>query len=286
MCSWLLDLITIHYTFCLVITGTAILGITCGLLGTFSLLRGQSLFGDAMSHATLPGVACAFLLTLNKSAAVLMLGGAVSATLAAFVLLYAQRSTRLKLDTLLGTLLSVFFGCGLIGMTMIQKLPLPHQSVLNKFIFGSASTLLPQDVYLMASVSAFVIACLAVTWKSLTIITFDAAYAHTTGYTPTMIDTMLTGLLILTIAVGLQTVGVILMSALLIAPAAAARQWTTTVARMAVCSAMLAVCATTSGVYISYIFHNIPTGPTIVVIISLIAFSSLYITPHRILTTQ
>lgn len=273
-----------HYTLFMVIVGTTMLGATCGLLGTFGLLKGHSLFGDALSHAALPGVACAFLLTHSKNPAILMAGGAITGALATICLFIAQRFTRLKLDTLLGTLLSVFFGLGLIGMTVIQKLPLPNQAALNKFIFGSAATLMPQDVYCMAFVCFTVILCLACIWKEVCLATFDTVFAQAAGYRLACIDCMLACLLILLIAVGLQTVGVILMSALLIAPAAAARQWTTQIGSMAACAACIGGVSCLLGACMSYHVEHIPTGPIIVVVVTSIAFVSLCITPSRIKT--
>lgn len=275
-------LLTTHYTLFMVIIGTAILGTTCGLLGTFSVLRGNSLFGDAISHAALPGVACAFLLSASKNPAFLMLGGATSSIIATTIVLIARRYTRLKLDTLLGVSLAVFFGLGLVLMTIVQKLPLPHQSVLNKFIFGSAATLMPHDLYLMSTVSFMVILCVMLLWKELTISTFDASFAQATGYSTLTLDLILTTLLIVVITVGLQTVGVILMSALLIAPAAAARQITTRISSMALCAAGIGACASTLGTTISYNVEHLPTGPTIVVIVTLIACTSLCTSIRRV----
>lgn len=278
------EFFTTHYTLFMVIAGTTILGITCGLLGTFGLLKGHSLFGDAISHAALPGVACAFLLTHSKKPAILMAGGAITGALATLCLLVAQRFTRLKLDTLLGTVLSVFFGLGLIGMTLIQKLPLPNQAGLNKFIFGSAATLMPDDIYSMSLVSFIVIVCLTCTWKEACLVTFDTVFAQASGYHIAGFDCMLACLLILIIAVGLQTVGVILMSALLIAPAAAARQWTTQIRSMAACAACIGGVSCLLGACMSYHVEHIPTGPIIVVVVTSIAFVSLCITPSRIKT--
>lgn len=282
MICFLTEQFALHYTVCMVTIGTSILGITCGLLGTFGLLKGYSLFGDAISHAALPGVACAFLVTHTKDPALLMIGGAITGILATLLLAIAQQFTRLKLDTLLGITLSVFFGIGLIGMTMIQKLPLPNQAALNKFIFGSAATLLPQDIFWMLLVSCIIIMSLICMGKELSLVTFDAVFAQTIGYRIVLLDCMFTILLIMLIAIGLPTVGAILMSALLIAPAAAARQWTTQLHTMALCAACIGGFSSMLGACISSCHEHMPTGPVIVVLVTSIAFVSLCITPYRI----
>lgn len=275
------DLFAQHYTMCMVVMGTTIMGITCGLLGTFGLLKGYSLFGDALSHAALPGVAAAVLLNQSKDSGWLMVGGALTGALALCVVYIAQQFTRLKLDSLLGTLLSVFFGIGLIVMTVIQKLPVSHQAALNTFVLGNAATLMPQDIYCMVVVSLLIVACLCALWKELVLATFDTLFARAVGYRVLFFEGLLACLLIMLIAVGLQTVGVILMSALLIAPAAAARQWTTQIKPMALLAACIGGSSCMLGASISSLSEHMPTGPIIVVIVTSVAFISLCITPYR-----
>lgn len=273
---------TNHYTLCIVMLGVMLLGVTCGLLGTLMFLRGNSLFADAISHAALPGVVAAFLLLHTKNSTLLMLGGVISSGIATLFLSFVRRYSRLKMDTLLGMILSIFFGFGLVLMTVAQKLPLPHQAVLNKYIFGMAATLMPYDIYVIASISFSIIIIVVSAWKEISLVLFDPIFAHTVGYNLALYDCMLLLLLILLIAVGLQTVGVILMSALLIAPAVAARQWTQRITSMAWCASIFGAFASLLGTYISYCVHNLPTGPVIVIIITAIACVSFCITPSRI----
>jgi manganese/zinc/iron transport system permease protein len=276
------EFFSVHYTLCMVIIGTTVLGITCGLLGTFGLLKGYSLCGDAISHAALPGVVGALLVMHTKKQLFLMIGGMITGSLAIFLVYIAQHYTRLKLDTLLGTVLSVFFGLGLIEMTIIQKLPLSHQAIVTTFIFGSAATLMPQDIYYMLLISCIIIMCLICLWKELLLITFDTVFARTVGYRLIVLDGLLMSLLIILIMIGLHTVGAILMSALLIAPAAAARQWTTQVSGMAQGAACVGGISCMLGTCISYYTTHVPTGPIIVVLVTSVAFISLYLAPVRI----
>jgi manganese/zinc/iron transport system permease protein len=265
----------INYTLVITLIGITVLGITSGLIGTFVLLRQQSLLGDAISHASLPGMALAFLATHSKNPLILMFGGAVAGGIATILLRVITEKTPLKKDAALGIILSVFFGIGLVLITVIQKIPIASQSILNKFLFGSVSTLLKSDVYAMCAVSSLVLVVIILFWKEFVLLTFDQPYAHTIGYRVFWLDTLLTSLVVLTIMIGLQTVGVILMSSMLIAPAAAARQWTIRVVPMAVLAMIFAVSANVIGACISSQISQLPTGPTIVVILSIFVLISL-----------
>lgn len=264
-----------------ILMGTAMLGITSGILGVFGVLRQQSLLGDVISHAAFPGIAGAFLLTQSKNLALLMLGGGITGLLGACCVVIITSYSRLKKDTALGIVLSVFFGIGLVLLTHIQKLPLSRQSILNKFLFGNAATLLPEDVYSIALVGCIAIAITILCMKEFVLITFDPLYARVIGYRVIRWDMVLTLLQIVTIVLGLQTVGIVLMSAMLIAPAAAARQWTSRLSSMMIISAFFGALASCMGTMISCSVPRLPTGPVIVVILSGILLCSLLCAPHR-----
>jgi len=269
------------YTLTIVILGTTILGITAGALGVFAFLRQQSLLGDAISHAALPGIACAFLFTHSTSPAVLLFGGAIAGGIGTLFVYLITHKTTLKNDAALGIVLSVFFGLGLILLTMIQKQPIANQAILNKFLFGNAATLLLDDVYVMACVSVGVLSCLVLLWPAFKVLTFDPAYARVLGYPVALLDLVLTSLLVLSIVIGLQTVGVVLMSTMFIAPAAAARQWCSRLGSLVILAACFGACAGIVGSLISSRFDQLPTGPTIVVVISSMVLFSLLCAPHR-----
>jgi manganese/zinc/iron transport system permease protein len=261
--------------------GTTILGITSGVLGVFGMLRQQSLLSDVISHAAFPGIAIAFWMTLSKSLIVLMIGGACAGLLGALSVVIITTYTHLKKDAALGMVLSVFFGIGLVILTHIQKLPISNQSILNKFLFGNAATLLPEDIYLI-----FIVGCgtLAVTFsclKEFILVTFDPLYAKVLGYRIMWWDIAITLLQVITIVIGLQTVGVVLMSTLLIAPAAAARQWTYSLPIMIFLAALFGGTASIMGTIISCAVPRLPTGPVIVVILSSMVTISVLIAPHR-----
>lgn len=271
----------ITYTLQNIVMGTTLLGITSGTLGVFGILRKQSLLGDVISHAAFPGIALAFLVTHSKNPALLMIGGAITGLLGAFCVTIITNYSHIKKDAALGSVLSFFFGLGLVLLTHIQKLPISNQSILNKFLFGNAATLLPEDIYMISIVGSCVLLVIILLYKEFTLVSFDVCYAHIVGYRVTILDMLITVLQVITIVIGLQTVGVILMSTMLIAPAAAARQWTYRLPSMIFLAAFFGAVASISGSMISCSFDRLPTGPIIVIILSGIVLLSILCAPHR-----
>ncbi|WP_287482839.1 iron chelate uptake ABC transporter family permease subunit [Caldilinea sp.] len=269
------------YTLRTVALGAAILGIVSGALGAFAVLRRQSLLGDAISHAALPGIVIAFLLTRSREPVIFLLGALAAGWAATLSIASITRTTRVKDDTALGLVLSVFFGFGLMLLTFAQKLPDARQAGLDKFLFGQAATLLQNDVIAMATVGALALGATLLFWKEFKLLTFDVDYAASLGYPVRTLDVLLTTLLVVAIVIGLQTVGVVLMSAMLVAPAAAARQWTNRLETMVGLSALFGALAGVSGALISSAVEKTPTGPVIVLCISAIVLVSLLFAPAR-----
>jgi manganese/zinc/iron transport system permease protein len=277
----LFNALLFDYTLRTVALGTALLGLLSGTLGAFAFLRRQSLMGDAMSHAALPGVVLIFMLTGLKSPAVLMLGAAVACLLGLAFILGVTRTTRLKEDSALGIVLAVFFGFGLMLLTFLQQSPDARQAGLNHFLFGQAATLLEQDVLLMALVGGVALALLLLFWKELKLLSFDRDFGASLGLPMRALEVLITGLLVVAIVVGLQAVGVVLMSAMIVAPAAAARQWTDKLGFMVALAGCFGALAGVAGTIISGMAEGLSTGPTIVLCISLIALISLLLAPRR-----
>lgn len=269
------------YTLLLVLQGAALLGITAGMLGSFALLRQQSLLGDAISHAALPGIVIMFLCTHSKSPWILLCGGALAGIIGVVSMHYLIARTTLKKDAILGIILSVFFGFGLVLMTIAQKVPTSSQAILNKFLFGNVATLLKEDIMMISAISLLIFAALFLCWKECMSYVFDSTFTHSLGFKTIIIEMLLTILLVLTIVIGLQTVGVVLMSTMLIAPAAAARQWTVTLSHMVLLAGFFGACAAIIGVYASSMIDHMPTGPAIVVAASCIMLFSLMFAPKR-----
>ncbi|MEN9934846.1 MAG: hypothetical protein RLZZ387_1425 [Chloroflexota bacterium] len=278
-----MDLITLlqnllfDYTLRTVALGAALLGVVSGALGAYAVLRRQSMLGDAMSHAALPGIALAFLVTGSKDTAVLMAGAALAAWLGALLALGIARTTRVKDDSALGLSLSVFFGLGLMLLTFVQRQPNANQAGLDKFLFGQAAALLERDVAAMAAFGLPALLLMLLFWKEFKLLSFDPGFAASLGMPVRLLDVLLTSLLVVAIVIGLQTVGVVLMSALIVAPAAAARQWTDRLGVMVGLSALFGAAAGVSGAVLSSVAARLPTGPTIVLCVSgLVLFSLLF----------
>lgn len=270
-----------NHTLLLVLSGAILLGITSGVLGCFALLRQQSLLGDAISHAALPGIVIMFLCTYSTNPWILLCGGALAGVCGVLCMNFVCAHTKLKKDAILGIILSVFFGLGLVLMTVAQKIPVASQAILNKFLFGNIATLLVDDIRLIAVISFTILGVLYVLWKECALYTFDPVLAHMLSFNTKIIESILTILLVLAIVIGLQTVGVVLMSSMLIAPAAAARQWTYKFSHMMILAGFFGGFSAFLGVCASSMVEHLPTGPMIVVIASLIVFFSLICAPKR-----
>ena len=275
------QLVTSDYTLRTITLGTAVLGAICGMLGSFAVLRKQSLLGDAISHAALPGIAVAFLITGAKDTNTLLLGALVSGLLGTFWIRGIIKKTHLKTDTALGLILSLFFGFGMLLLTFIQKQPNANQAGLDKYLFGQAATLVESDVTLMVIVTGVALFVMLLFWKEFKILLFDADYTKTLGFNTRFIDVLITFFIVLAIVLGLQTVGVVLMSAMLLAPAAAARQWTNKLSVMVFLAAIFGAFSGVFGTAISASQNNLSTGPVIVLVAAVFVLISFVFSPGR-----
>ena len=278
--QFLQDLV-FDYTLRTVALGAGILGLISGSLGVFAVLRKQSLMGDAVSHAALPGIALAFLLTGTKAPLGLLLGAAAAGWLGMLIVFALLKTTRLNQDTVLGVVLSVFFGFGLVLLTTIQRFSGANKAGLDKYLFGQAAALLPENVWTMAVVGVVAIGVVMLFWKEFKLISFDPQFAASLGLPIRTLDILLTALIVSSIVVGLQTVGVVLMSAMLIAPAVGARQWTDRLWVMFLVAGLFGLTAGVMGAAWSSSTAKMPTGPVIVLVATGIALFSLFFAPNR-----
>ena len=269
------------YTVRTVALGTAVLGIVSGALGSFALLRKQSLLGDAISHAALPGVVIAFLLTRSKASSVLLLGALIAGWLATLLIMSVIRYTRIKEDSALGLALSIFFGFGLMLLTFTQRLADARQAGLDRFLFGQAAALIERDVITMSVIGIIALAAMFLFWKEFKLLSFDSDFAASLGFPVRVLDMVLTTLLVVAVVIGLQAVGVILMSAMVVAPAAAARQWTNRLGIMVLLASAFGALSGVSGALISSSGAGLATGPVIVLFISGIVLLSMLFAPNR-----
>jgi manganese/zinc/iron transport system permease protein len=269
------------YTLRLVAVGSAVLGATSGALGSFAYLRRQSLLGDAVSHAALPGIALAFMLTSSKMPLVMVLGAALAGWVATLVMGVVVSRSRVPFDSALGLVLAVFFGFGLVLLTHLQKRPDAAQAGLDSFLFGQAASLLRRDVVTMSVLGAAALVIVVVMWKEFKLLSFDPEFAASLGMPVRKLDGLLTALLVVAIVIGLQTVGVVLMSAMIVAPAAAARQWSRRLAPMVAIAAGIGIFSGVAGSVASAVIPRLPTGPTIVLVLSIAVVVSLVAAPRR-----
>jgi manganese/zinc/iron transport system permease protein len=269
------------YTLRTVALGSALLGLVSGVLGAFAVLRRQSLLGDAISHAALPGVALAFLITGSKEPLVLALGAIAAGWLATVLVLQVTGNTRVKPDAALGIALAVFFGFGLLLLTFIQRMPDAGKAGLDKFLFGQAATLLGRDLVTMAGLGGTALLLVMVFWKEFKLLTFDPDFGASLGYPVRGMEILLITLMVVAIVVGIQTVGVVLMSAMLVAPASAARQWTEKLNVMVPLAGAFGALVGLLGAITSSLIPRLPTGPVIVVYMSIVVLVSLLFAPRR-----
>lgn len=283
----LLRVLTLQdYNTRVVLFGTLLLGVTAGLVGTFTLLRRQALVGDVVSHAALPGVAVAFLAgELNapgsgRSLGWLLVGAAMSGTLAVVTISLLRRFTPIRPDAALATVLGVFFGMGAALFKTVQELPSGNQAGLQTMILGSAATMTAGDVRLIATAAAVTLVVTLLLFKELSILCFDEQTAAAQGWPVLLLDLCLTGLVVAVTVIGLQSVG-ILMVALLITPPSAARFWTDRLSWMAILAVVIGGLSAVAGCTVSATVPKLAGGPTIVLAGSLCFAVSLLFGTER-----
>ncbi len=269
------------YTLRTVLLGTAWIGIVGGSLGTIAFLRRQSLLGDVISHATLPGVVLAFLLWQQRDMGFLMAGAATAGLLATLTIFVLDVNTRINRDGAMGLTLALYFGTGLFLLSLLQNLPTARKAGLDKFIFGQAAALVHSDLVALIIAGLPALLLLAVFWKELKLVSFDPDYAVAIGLPVRRLELLIIVLIVVTIVIGLQAVGVILMSAMLIAPAASARQWTNQMSTMVALAGLIGAISGMTGAVISAMGPQIPTGPVVVLALTCMVILSLMLGARR-----
>ncbi|MEX1015901.1 MAG: metal ABC transporter permease [Phycisphaeraceae bacterium] len=254
-----------------VVLGVSMLGLAAGLVGTFMVLRKRALLTDAVSHATLPGIAAAFMLMVafggsGRSLSGLLLGAAVFGVLGMLGVQAIRKYTRLKDDVALGIVLSVFFGLGVAMLGLVQEMRQGHAAGIDRFIYGQAATMLGADAMTMLVMASIVVAACALLFKEFTLVCFDEQYAGAQGWPVGMIDVVMMGLVVAVTVIGLQAVGLILVVAMLIVPPAAARFWTDNLLRMGLVAGVIGLVSGYLGATVSGMAPRLPTGPIIVLV--------------------
>ncbi len=274
------------YNASLVAIGAALLGVSAGSTGTFLFLRKRALVSDAVAHATLPGVALAFILMTSlggdgRSLAGLMLGSAVTAGAGLYLVEWIARRTRLTEDAAIGAVLSVFFGFGIVLLTVIQTMSTGRQAGLESFLLGATAGMLLQDAVIIAAGGVAAIAAVFVLRRPMTLTAFDPEFASSSGLDVRRIDLAMMGLVMGVTVIGLKLVGLIMIVAMLIIPPVTARFWTERTSRVIWIAGMIGGASGFIGSAISASAPNLPTGPIIVLTCFALFTFSLLFAPNR-----
>ncbi|MFF2446550.1 metal ABC transporter permease [Neobacillus sp. NPDC058068] len=264
-----------------ILMGSMLLGLSSGVIGSFAYLRKQSLMGDALSHAALPGVCLAYMVTGTKSIFFFLIGAIIAGILATAAIGYITRNSRIKQDSALGIILTVFFGVGIVLLTQIQHSNSGNQSGLDKFLFGHAASMIKLDVYTIAGISAVLVALCFLFFKEFKLLSFDSGFAKGIGLPTILLDQFMMLLIVTAVVIGIQAVGVVLMAALLITPAVAARYWTEKLHVMVILAGLFGAFSGFVGTVVSSMVNNLPTGPLIVLSATVLFIISVLAAPNR-----
>ena len=279
-------LILRDYNTRLVVICTMLLGCACGLMGGFLLLRKRSLMGDTLSHATLPGVGLSFMLLValggdGKSLPILLAGAGITGVIGCAAVLFIREQTRIKDDAAMGIVLSVFFGAGVAILGVIQKMPEGSAAGLESFIYGKTASMVMSDFQILVFITVCVITCSLLLFKEFRLLCFDENFAAVLGWPVKFLDILLLALITAVTVAGLQAVGLILIIAFLITPAAAARFWTNQLDRMLMLSALIGAASGWIGASLSAFFPRLPAGAVIVLVAALFFVVSMLVGTER-----
>ena len=278
----LLEFLTFRNPNAAIVTlGTMFIGLSAAVVGSFAFLRKRALVGDAIAHAILPGIALAFMFTQSKNPFILMSGALIAGWIAMLLIEGITKNSKLKPDTSIGLILSVFFGFGILLLTSIQHTGAGNQAGLDEFLFGKAAAMRQSDLRAYIIVAGVLLLAVIIFYKEFKIVSFNPEFAKSSGLPVGVLQFVLSSITVLAIATGIQAVGVVLMAALLITPPAAARAWTERLGIMLVISGFLGALSGFVGSYISFTAPRMPTGPWIVMSLSGMALLSLFLAPGR-----
>lgn len=274
-----------QYSFIVVAIGTMLLAMATGIVGTISILKGQSLIGDAVGHASLPGIILAFMISGRKSAVILMLGAIVAGIVAFMLIQIISEGSKIEADTAMAVILSAMFGMGMVLKSYIQgnsKYQGASQSGLASYIFGQAAYILREDVYIILAVSIISLALFILFYKEIKVYVFDMVYAYTIGINSRLTSLLIMIITMILIAAGLKAVGAILISSMLITPAVTGLQWSNSYEKVLVIAAVTGAVSAFLGTFISSAVKGFSTGSSIILIMSVIALFSVLFAPRGI----
>lgn len=260
--------------------GALALGCVCGIMGCFILVRKLALMGDTISHAVLPGVAIGFLWNQTKDPVAIFVGAVIAGLIGTSLTHLIRKSTILKEDAALGLILGGFYGIGIVLLRLAMNLESGNKAGLDKILFGQVAALSSNDVLVMSLIALIVTVLVAVLYKELQVISFDITFARSLGIPAQAFHYLTMLLLTVAVVISLQAVGVVLVSAMLITPAAAAYLLTDRLHRMILLAAVFGMMAGLLGAFFSYLETGLPTGPFMVLGASAVFLVAYFFAPR------
>ncbi|MEM9110139.1 MAG: iron chelate uptake ABC transporter family permease subunit [Planctomycetota bacterium] len=274
------------YNTSVVLASTTLLGIAAGIVGVFALLRKRSLMADALSHATLPGIGLAFIAATvlgieGRSLPVLLMGAAATGVAGVLCVQWLLRHTRLKEDASIGLVLSIFFGAGTVLLSYIQTMGASNAGGIDAFIFGQTAAMSASDAGLMGVIAVVSVLFAIFLYKEFALVCFNDAFAKVDGWPVSWIDLAMMGLVVGVTVAGLQAVGLILVVAMLIIPAVAARFWTEKLWQLLILAAIIGGLSGYLGSATSALLPRKPAGAVIVLVSGVLFALSMFLAPRR-----
>ncbi len=258
-----------------VLAGLTLMGMASAWTGLLLSLKGDVLSGDVIAHGVLPGIALSFIGFESKEIYYLMPGALLSGWLTLEARDWLVRQAGIRSDTASAMALSVSYGLGIVGMSYIRYGGNGSQSGLDRFLFGSAATILPEEILFSSILMVLILGIILFKWKEIFLIYFDKDWARAVGFNPNRADRLLTLMTLICVVTGIQMAGVVLMSSFLIAPAVVASIFVRHFYRRVFFVALVSAVAVFAGSWTSAFFSNMPTGPWVVVYLSLMAFGGM-----------
>jgi manganese/zinc/iron transport system permease protein len=263
-----------------VVLSSVLLGIAASSVGVFAFLRRNTLVGETVAHSMLPGIGLAFILSGSREPIFLVSGAIVAGWVSVLFMEWISKKGPMKKDLALAITLTGFFGIGILLMTHIQRGSYGDHSGLDHYIFGNVAAMTKQDTWVFGGLAVLVLLILGASYKELTVFSFNPEFAQSNGLPTRLLEVGLSTITILAIAAGIKAVGIVLMAALLIIPAAASRYWMNRLKGMLVLSAVFGALAAILGAFVSYKYSGMPTGPLIVVVLALLTALSVLFAPR------
>lgn len=249
-----------------------LVGLTCPVVGSYLMVQRLALLGDAISHSVLPGLAIAFMLDFN-----IFIGAVIAGVFSTIIIAWIRTRSPIKEDAAMGIVFSAFFALGITLITIIQK---DNKIDLNHFLFGNILSVFPEDVRDTAIISALVLLIVILLYKELLFYSFDPLGAQAAGLPVNLLNFGLMILIALTVVASMKAVGVVLVLALLITPAATAYLLVSRLHQVMILGAIFGSISSVSGMYISY-YNNLPPGAAIVLVASGFFVLALFFSPNN-----